>query len=69
MKINVRTFRFFKTDISLTSKRVSVILSNSIDSDELAKSVRRNRLNPVKKASFTITKETKKILDEELASV
>ena len=61
MKINKRTFSFFKTDISLTSKRVSIILNNSEDSFKLADSVRKGRRKN-EPFSFTVTTETTKLI-------
>ena len=61
MIINKRTFKFFKTDISLTSKRVSIILNNSEDSFKLAESVREGRRNS-KNAAFTVTPETTNLI-------
>jgi hypothetical protein len=61
MKMNKRTFGFFKTDISLTSKRVSIILNNSEDSFKLADSVRKGRRKN-EPFSFTVTTETTKLI-------
>jgi hypothetical protein len=66
MKLNKRTFSFLHTDISLTSRRVSIILNNKVDSSALADSVRANRHNPTKKITFSVSDETKEILKNEL---
>ena len=60
--INKRVITFKHTDSPLTSKRVSIILSNPTDSAKLAKAVRalRHRGN----AFFKVSEETNKKIEE-----
>lgn len=55
-KINKRIITFKHSDSSLTSKRVSIILSNPSDSAKLAKAVRTLRHKG--EAHFKVSKET-----------
>jgi hypothetical protein len=58
---NKRKITFWNTDSPLTSKRVSVILSSSKDSLELAKAVRS--LRDGKSGEFKVSKETQKKIE------
>jgi hypothetical protein len=55
-KSDKRSVSFWKSDPPLTSKRVSIILSNPKDSENFVKAVRESRYN--KKASFKISDST-----------
>jgi hypothetical protein len=61
--INKRVITFKYSDSSLTSKRVSIILSSPEDSKKLAKAVRALRNSG--DSSFTITSQTKEKIDKE----
>jgi hypothetical protein len=69
MKLNKRTFNFLHTDISLTSRRVSIILSNITDSSALADSVRKSRHESSEDVPFSISEKTRIILAKEKKSV
>jgi len=64
--IKKRTLSFWKSDSPLTSRRVSIILSNSNDSDSLADFIRANRSPDSKKTSFDISSESEKKIKNEL---
>jgi hypothetical protein len=64
--IKKRTLSFWKSDSSLTSRRVSIILSNSNDSDSLAESIRNNRHSGKIKGSFIISKDSQDEIEKEL---
>ncbi|WP_339627095.1 hypothetical protein [uncultured Winogradskyella sp.] len=55
-RINKRVITFKNSDSSLTSPRVSIILSNPSDSAKLAKAVRT--LRHKKPAHFKVSRET-----------
>ncbi|UOY06519.1 hypothetical protein L0P88_21670 [Muricauda sp. SCSIO 64092] len=57
-----RKITFWKSDPPLTSKRVSIILSNRKDSEKLAKAVRALRHDG--KASFKLSVETERKIEE-----
>ena len=57
-QINKRVITFKHSDSSLTSKRVSIILSNPSDSAELAKAVRALRYKKNSAPHFKVSKET-----------
>lgn len=62
-QIDKRIINFKHTDSSLTSKRVSIMLSNPTDSAELAKAVRTLRNKG--KASFKVTEGTARKIQQE----
>lgn len=55
-KADKRSVTFWKSDPPLTSKRVSIILSNPKDSENFVKAVRESRHN--KNASFKISESS-----------
>lgn len=57
-----RNITFWRSDSPLTSKRVSIILSNRKDSEKLAKAVRVLRHDG--KASFKLSDETEKKIEK-----
>src|SRR5680860_592216 len=63
--ITKRVITFKHSDSSLTSKRVSIILSSPIDSKKLAKAVRALRHNGKGNSTFQLTPETEGLINEE----
>tara|TARA_R110001583_G_scaffold103152_6_gene250156 strand:- start:280 stop:570 length:291 start_codon:yes stop_codon:yes gene_type:complete len=63
--ISKRRITFRHSDSSLTSKRVSIILSSPVDSKKLVDAVRALRYNRKGKATFKLTARTKNLIDEE----
>ena len=59
---NKRKLSFWKSDSPLTSKRVSIILSNPEDSEKLAKAVRSLRHNG--KATFKLSVKTEEKIEK-----
>jgi hypothetical protein len=64
--IKKRVLSFWKSDSPLTSRRVSIILSNPDDSDSLANSIRNSRHLTSIKGSFTISEQSKTEIQKEL---
>lgn len=64
--IKKRTLSFWKSDSPLTSRRVSIILSNPDDSDLLADSIRNSRHLKSINDSFTISNESQTVIQKEL---
>lgn len=60
MKVDKREITFWNTARPLTSKRVSIILGNSSDSDALAKAIRSSRNGG--SGNFKVSKETLKTI-------
>lgn len=63
--ITKRIITYKHPDSSLTSKRVSIILSSPVDSKKVAAAVRALRQNEKVKASFKLTSKTKHIIEKE----
>ena len=61
--LNKRTFTFWRTDSSLTSRRVSIILGSREDSTKLANAARALRHD--QDSSITLSKETKEKIEAE----
>ena len=64
-RITKRIITYKHSDSSLTSKRVSVILSSPVDSKKLADAVRALRHKGKEKSTFELSSRTKKILEKE----
>jgi len=60
MKVDKREITFWNTARPLTSKRVSIILGNPIDSDALANAIRSSRKGG--SGSFKVSQETLKTI-------
>jgi hypothetical protein len=64
-KITKRIITYKHSDSSLTSKRVSIILSSPVDSKKLAKAVRALRHDGKAKSTFKLTPKTEKLIQKE----
>lgn len=64
--IKKRSLSFWKSDSPLTSRRVSIILSNSKDSDSLANFIRNSRHLDSINDSFNISSESQDKIQREL---
>lgn len=62
--ITKRLITYRHSDSSLTSKRVSIILSSRLDSKKLAKAVRALRHSGNNKCSFILSKDTKRRIEQ-----
>ncbi len=63
--IKKRTLSFWKSDSPLTSRRVSILLSNSHDSNSLADTIRKGR-HIESNASFKISDESQREIQREI---
>lgn len=64
-KITKRIITYKHSDSSLTSKRVSIILSSPVDSKKLANAVRALRHNGKDKSTFKLSTRTEELIKKE----
>ena len=64
-KITKRIITYKHSDSSLTSKRVSIILSSPVDSKKLANAVRALRHKGEGKTTFKLSARTEKLIEKE----